>query len=99
MRIISEKTLFDFAKSHADILKPLQEWVDKVNEANWKNFADIKNTFGSVDYVGNDRFVFDIKGNAYRIVALVFFVPKSLVYIRFINTHAEYDKIPDCSTL
>ncbi|MDR0866661.1 MAG: type II toxin-antitoxin system HigB family toxin, partial [Candidatus Symbiothrix sp.] len=57
-----------------------------------------KNTFHSVDSVGNKRYIFNIKGNNYRLVAIILFVPK-YVYIRFIGTHAEYDKITDCSII
>lgn len=57
----------------------------------------MKEMFNSVDAVGNDRFVFNIRGNNYRIVALIFFDIRT-VYIRFVGTHQEYDKI-DCSTI
>ena len=99
MRIISEKTLFDYAKDHADFLNPIKDWIAKVNQSKWKNFTEVKNTFNSADYIGNDRIVFDIKGNSYRVVALVFYFPPGLVYIRFVGTHPEYDKINDCSVL
>ena len=57
----------------------------------------IEGDFTSVDYVGNDRYVLNIKGNKYRIVVLIFFDIRTL-YIRFVGTHAEYDKI-DCRTI
>lgn len=57
----------------------------------------MKLRFNSVDYVGNDRYVFNIRGNNYRLVAMIFF-NKRTVFVRFIGTHAEYDKI-DCSTI
>ena len=58
----------------------------------------IKQTFNSVDYVGNNRFVFNVKGNDYRLVAIISFNAKK-VYIRFIGTHAEYDKIKDIKNI
>ena len=61
-------------------------------------FYNVRDTFGSVDAVGNDRYVFNIKGNDYRLIAMIFF-DKRTVYIRFIGTHAEYDKLKDCSTI
>lgn len=73
----------------------LSAWYDTVSKAEWKCFADVKLTFNSVDYVGNQYYVFNIKGNDYRLVAVIKYIPK-LVYIRFVGTHAEYDKI-DCS--
>ena len=60
-------------------------------------FADIKNTFNSADYIGNQRYVFNIKGNNYRIVVVIKFTIK-FVYIRFVGTHSEYDRI-DCLTI
>ena len=76
----------------------LEDWYYKTKESEWSNFAEIKNTFNSVDFIGNKRFVFNIKGKLYRIIVVVLFVPK-YVYIRFVGTHAEYDKIKDCSTI
>lgn len=66
----------------------------KAERATWSTLADIKKTFGSADYVGNDRYVFNIKDNDYRLVAMIF-LQAGLVYIRWIGTHAEYDKIKD----
>lgn len=96
-RIVSEKTLKEFCEDHADATAAVQEWTTKVKAAEWNQFADIKQTFNTVDYVKNDRYVFNIRGNDYRIVALILFKPK-LLYIRFIGTHAEYNEI-DCSTI
>lgn len=97
MRIFTEKTLREYAESHPDAKTALQDWACKVKKAEWTCFADIKSTFNSVDAVGNQRYVFNIKGNNYRLVVLIMFTPK-MVYVRFIGTHAEYDKI-DCSTI
>ncbi len=63
----------------------------------WDSLNDIKQTFNSVDYIGNYRYVFNIKGYDYRLVAIINFASKK-IYIRFIGTHAEYDKI-DCSNI
>lgn len=98
MRIIAKKTLVDFYTLHADAKFPLEDWHSKVEEAQWSNFADIKKDFNSVDNVGNKRFVFNIKGNRYRLVVIILFVPKS-VYIRFVGTHSEYDKIEDITKI
>ena len=75
----------------------LRDWYTKTNNAVWNNLSDVKNTFNSVDYVGNNRFVFNVKGNDFRLVAIIIFASKK-VYIRFIGTHAQYDKI-DCSII
>lgn len=97
MRIFTEKTLKKFAALHPDALLPLQIWADIVENSHWTCFADVKQTFNSVDGVGNQRYVFNVKGNAYRIVAVIKFTI-GFVYIRFVGTHKEYDKI-DCTTI
>lgn len=84
----------EFIAKHADADVPLRDWYNRTCNAEWTCFADIKKTFNTVDYVGNDRYVFDIKGNNYRIVAIVLFVNKK-VYMRFVGTHKEYEKIKD----
>jgi mRNA interferase HigB len=97
MRIFTEQTLNEYIQLHPDIKVALQEWVSIVKRSEWKCFADIKKTFNSVDSIGNQRYVFNIKGNHYRIVVVVKFTIR-FVYIRFIGTHAEYNKI-DCLTI
>ncbi len=92
MRIISRKKLVDFWTVHADAALALQLWFKTVEKATWTSPADVKAVYRSADPIANDRIVFDIKGNKYRVVAHVRY-GKQLVYIRFIGTHAEYDKI------
>ena len=92
MRIVTYKAIQDFVLKHADADTALKEWYHKVKKQEWESFNDVKNTFGSADYVGNNRIVFNVKGNNYRVVCIVIFASKK-VYIRFIGTHAEYDKI------
>ncbi len=98
MRVISFSMIREFIAKHADADVPLRDWYKRVCKADWNNFADIKQTFNTVDYVGNDRYVFDIKGNNYRIVAIVLFINKK-VYMRFIGTHEEYDRIKDIQNI
>ena len=98
MRVISFAIIRDFIARHADADVAMRDWYKRVSKADWSTFADIKATFNSVDYVGNDRYVFDIKGNTYRIVAIVIFVHKK-VYMRFVGTHAEYERIRDIQNI
>ncbi len=98
MVIIAKTFINTFAYKHPASKAALNNWYQIVREVDWGNFKDIKNTFGSVDAVGNDRYVFNIKGNDYRLIAMIFF-DKRTVYIRFIGTHAEYDKLKDCSAV
>lgn len=97
MVIISKTKLTHFIEKHSLAAEPLNTWYEIVRKQNWKHFADVKQTFNSVDAIGNDRFVFNIKGNDFRLVAMMHFDIRTL-YIRFIGTHAEYDKI-NCSTI
>lgn len=98
MRIISARTIRQYYEAHPSSKIALQDWSAKVKEANWNSLADMKQTFNSVDYVGNQHYVFNIKGNDFRLVAVVKFTPK-FVLIRFIGTHAEYDKIKDIENI
>nr|DAN20761.1 MAG TPA: toxin [Caudoviricetes sp.] len=92
MKIIDSEKLEKFIHKHADADKAIQKWIEICEAANWKNHSELKNDFLSADYVGNGRYVFNIKGNNYRIVAVVVFFAGRMV-IRFIGTHPEYDKI------
>lgn len=92
MKIIDSEKLEEFIKKHADANNAIGKWVEKVENANWKNHNELKNDFLSADYVENNRYVFNIRGNNYRIVAIVVFFAGRLV-IRFIGTHKEYDRI------
>ena len=91
--IVANKTLLsDFVQTHAQSAKPLSKWLSEVESAQWKNHAELKQIFPSADYVKNGRYVFNIGGNNYRIVAVVIFVG-GVMNLRFVGTHAEYDKI------
>ena len=98
MHVISFASIRDYSRQHADATIALSDWHTKTERATWSTLADIKKTFGSADYVGNGRYVFYIKGNDYRLVAMIF-LQAGLVYIRWIGTHAEYDKIKDIQNL
>lgn len=97
MVIISKGILVEFGLKHADSIEPLNRWYSLCKKADWKSFSELKQTFNSADAVGDDRYVFNIKGNHYRLVAMIFFDIRTM-YIRFIGTHKEYDQI-DCSTV
>lgn len=98
MRVIAFSTIRDFIRKHSEADKPLRDWYSKVSKAEWKCFADIKKDFNSADFVGNDRYVFNIGGNNFRIVAVVIFIGHK-VFIRFIGTHKEYDKITNIQNI
>jgi Uncharacterized protein conserved in bacteria len=99
MRIVSHRRLKEFYETdgHNDSQTAIERWYEIVNKAEWKNLSDIKVDFPATDYVGNQHYVFNIKGNDYRLVVVVKFTI-GYVFIRFIGTHSEYNKI-DCSTI
>lgn len=92
MTIANKELLDDFVQTHAQAAKPLNKWVDVVQAVQWKSHAELKAMFPSADYVKNGRYVFNIGGNNYRIVAVVIFIG-GVMNIRFVGTHSEYDKI------
>lgn len=92
MRIVTFLRIKEFAETHSDADIALRDWYKKTQNCEWKSFSDVKETFNSADYVGNSRFVFNIKGNNYRLIAIIIFASQK-VYIRFIGTHKDYDKI------
>lgn len=97
MRIVSFSKIKTFIEQQAAADLALRDWYFKTRSAEWNQLADIKKTFNSVDYVGNNRYVFNTKGNDFRLVAIVIFISKK-VYIRFIGTQKEYDSI-DCKNI
>ena len=97
MVVISKTILVEFGGKHADSVEALNKWYEVSKQASWKSLSDVKKSFNSVDYVGNDRYVFNVKGNKYRLVAMMFFDIRT-VFIRFVGTHAEYNKV-DCTEI
>jgi mRNA interferase HigB len=92
MRIISRRTLREFWEKHPDAAVPLQTWYADVVHADWKSPADIKAIYHNASIVANNRVVFNIKGNRYRLVVVVIY-QHDVIYIRFVGTHKEYDRI------
>lgn len=99
MRIISHRKLRDFyeSKGREDSKIALERWYQIAEEAEWKNFSDIRVDFPNADYVGNQHYVFNIKSNNYRLIVVIKFTINR-IFIRFVGTHKEYDKI-DCSNI
>ena len=92
MRIISRKVLREFWEKHPDARQSLQAWYADVKHASWKKTSDIKNIYRNASFLSNNRVVFNIKGNNYRVIVVVQY-SYSMVYIRFVGTHKEYDRI------
>ena len=90
MRIISNSALQTFAAKHPSAASPLQGWRRVIEKNRFKNLAEIKAIFNSVDKVG-ELAVFDIGGNKYRLIAYIRF-EKQIIYVKAVLTHREYDK-------
>ena len=92
MRIISRKALREFWEKHPDSEQSLRAWYANVKRAAWKTPSDVKTVYRNASFLANNRVVFNIKGNRYRLVAAINY-QYSVIYIRFVGTHQEYDKI------
>ena len=79
-------------KDHRGVKAALDSWFQEVREAEWKNSADVKASYAHASIVGADRVVFNIKGNAYRLVVAMDY-RRSIVFIKWIGTHRQYDAI------
>ncbi len=97
MVIITKAKFINFYEVEPRAKESLLKWYHEVLLSDWQDFHSIKQTFNSVDSVGNDRFVFNIAGNKYRIVTMIHFSTRT-IYLKFVGTHKQYDKI-DCKTI
>lgn len=93
MRVIAIKRLKDFWESgYSDAQQPLKVWYQIFKEENFKNPNDIKKLFPSCSFINNNRVVFNIAGNKYRLITHIRY-DVQIVYVKFLGTHAEYDKV------
>ena len=92
MRIITKRTLRKFWERHKDCEQQLLSWYKTTKHAKWSSFEELKQQFGTCKIVGDDRVIFKIKGNKYRLIVIITFV-NQIIWIRFVGTHEEYDKI------
>src|SRR5580698_2622421 len=98
MRIIARKTLKAFidsllgSKDQTAVRSALDSWFHEVQNSDWHTPSDVKKSYANASVVGNDRVVFNIKGNAYRLVVAVDY-RRQVVFIKWLGSHAEYDRI------
>lgn len=97
MRIISRRILHECWEKHPDASVPLQTWFHDVERPTWESPIDIKKNYRNANFIANNRVVFNIEGNHYRLVTVVVY-QYGVVYVRFVGTHAEYDQI-DAATI
>lgn len=96
-RIFAKSTLRIYWEKHADSEQYLKTWYDTAMSCDWNSPSDVKNTYANASILKDRRVVFNIKGNSYRLVTKFNF-EKKWIFIRFIGTHADYDKI-DANTI
>ena len=92
MRVIAKKTLKHCWIQYSDCEQQLKTWYQEASESKWESPADIKRLYPSASILADNRVVFNIKGNTYRLVVRINY-DYSMVWIRFIGTHTQYDKI------
>lgn len=92
LRIIAKRTLREYWEINPDCEQHLKTWYETAKKANWKNSNDVKATYKNASVLKNNRIVFNIKGNDYRLI-VKFNFERDWAFIRFIGTHREYDKI------
>lgn len=92
VRVIAKRTLRDFWEKHADCEQQLKSWYRETEKSEWKNINDLKNEYPSASILKDNRIVYNIKGNNYRLIVKFNFEYR-ICWIRFIGTHKEYDKI------
>ena len=91
MKILGRDLLVSYGERHAHAKAALEAWFDEVSRTTWLTPQDIKNRYRSADFLANNRVIFNIKGNHYRLVVKVRY-QQGLVVIEWVGTHAEYDK-------
>jgi len=92
MRVIAKGSLRSFWVKHKDSEQQLKAWYNEASKSRWKNINELKTNFPSASILSNNRIIFNIKGNNYRLNVNINF-EYQIIWILFIGTHAEYDKI------
>ena len=98
MIVYGKEKLEAFVLKHAIVKTAVDRWLQILEKKTFKDFNELRAIFPSADYIGNERYVFNLKGNNYRIITVIAFIGNAIV-IRWIGTHAAYDKIEDCSKI
>ncbi len=92
MRVNGKKRITEFMKSHANSCSALRSWTDIAEAAHWHTSMEIKREFASASFLSNNRVVFNVGGNKFRLVVIAIYVQETII-VKWIGTHAEYDKL------
>ena len=96
MNVVARRTLVEFWTRHPRATGPLSAWYYIARAAEWRTPQEVRDDFNTVDFVGDNRVIFDIGGNNYRLVVRISY-PFKQVLVKFVGTHAEYDRIDPAS--
>jgi len=92
LRVIAKKVLREFWTKHSDCEQQLKSWYREAVKSEWRNTNEIKKEYPTASILGDNRVVFNIKGNNYRLIVKINF-HYQMMWIRFVGTHKEYDRI------
>ncbi len=92
MNVVARRTLVEFWTLHPRAKGPLSAWYEIARGAQWRTPQDVRNDFNTVDFVGDNRAIFDVGGNNYRLVVRISY-PVKQVLVKFVGTHRDYDRI------
>ena len=92
MNVISKRTLVKFYEQYPQAKSALEVWHSDARKSTWSSPADIKKIYSSASFLADNRVVFNIKGNDYRLIVHIDY-PRKIVRVKFVGTHAQYDKI------
>jgi mRNA interferase HigB len=91
MKVLGRDKLLEFSQKHANVKTALDVWFDEATKSEWKTPQDIKNRYGSADFLAGNRVIFNIKGNHYRLIVKVKY-KNGIAVVEWVGTHAQYDK-------
>jgi len=92
VQIVALKTLRQFWAEHPEAERLMRAWYATARKATWASPADVRKTFNSADFIADNRVIFDIGGNRYRLIARISY-PYKVILIKFVGTHKDYDQI------
>lgn len=91
MKVVGKRVISEFVKRHADAAQQMRAWMAEAEEASWRSSNDVKARYRSASVLGDNRVVFNIKGNRYRLDAKIDY-RRQIVLVRRVGTHSEYDR-------